>query len=405
MTKPTRPASWRRDFRWYWTGYSVSRIGDFSTEVVLPLVAYAETHSPVAVGVVAAMAPITAITFGLGAGELADRADHRRILLTTDAIRLVTMAAIAAAVAGGTGGIVALSIAALILGGATIVHDATEVPALTLVVPHDGLVAANARFVGSDAAANVGGPPLGGALVSLGTPAAALAFDAASFALSFATTTRVDALRRPARTVNTADATDRQRLGDGFRALRANKLVWRAALLVATTNVVAVGLNAQFVPYARQTLHMGALGVGVFWSLAGAVTAATLTVVGRSKRVRPDLIAACTGLYSLGVLVAGLWPSLYTAAGAFVFTGIGLAVGLTHWSALRQQQFPTEMLGRVTMASRIVLTAGMAVAMVGGGFVSKALGPPALFVALGVFGLAALALIGPKLLQAQQQPS
>jgi len=399
---------WRRDFRWYWGGYSVSRIGDFTAEIALPLATYAQTHSAVAVGVVAAMAPTATITFALPAGALADRVDHRRVLLATDATRVAILAITAGLLALGDCGFVGLALAALALGTASIMHDAAEVPALTVVVPGTGLVAANGRIGASDAAANVTGPPLGGALVGAGGPALAFLVDAATFAVSFLATLQVRALRRVSTTANGPDGTgDRPPppsravgLQAGFRALLANEIVWRAALIVAASNVAAVGVDAQFIPFARASLHLSDLSIGALFSLAGGVGLLTSVAVARAGRVRLDIIVGGLVVFASGVLLLGVFPSVATAVAAFAACGVGSGAAQCHWGALRQQQFPTEMLGRVTMASRIVLTLGMAVAMVGGGFVSRAAGPPTLFIVLGLFGLVSVALLGPSLLRA-----
>ena len=402
------PSRWRRDFRWYWGGYSVSRIGDFTAEIALPLATYAQTHSAVAVGVVAAMAPTATITFALPAGALADRFSHRRVLLGTDAARVAILAITAALLALDACGFAGLAIAALALGTASILHDAAEVPALTVVVPGSGLVLANGRLGASDAAANVTGPPLGGALVGAGGPALAFLADAATFATSFVTTLRVSALRQPrgsaaGRDERVPSPSGGAGLQAGFRALLANNVVWRAALIVAASNVAAVGVDAQFIPFARSTLHLSDLSIGALFSLAGGVGLLTSFVVARASRVRPDIIVGGLVVFATGVLLVGVLPSLVTAVVAFAACGIGSGAAQCHWGALRQQQFQTEMLGRVTMASRIVLTVGMAAAMVGGGFLSRAAGAPTLFTVLGLFGLASAALLGPSLLRAARE--
>jgi MFS family permease len=412
-TAATRPL-WQKDFRWYWGGYSASRIGDFTAEIALPLATFAQTHSAVAVGVVAAMAPVATIVFALPAGAIADRLVHRRVLLVTDAARVAILAITAGLLAVGACGFVGLALAALALGTASILHDAAEVPALTVVVPSAGLVAANGRIGASDAAANVTGPPLGGALVGAGGPALAFLVDAITFVMSFVATLQVTALERHGRARlptgavgnvgNVGDRPARFRGADlqaGFRELVANKVVWRAALIVAAANVAAVGVDAQFIPFARSTLHLSGLAIGGLFSLAGVVGLLTSLLVAQAGRVRPDFIVIGVAVFAVGVLAAGVFPSLATAIAAFVACGVGSGSATCHWGALRQQQFPTEMLGRVTMASRIVLTVGMALALVGGGFVSRAAGPPTLFIVLGLVGLGSVVLFGPSLLRAR----
>ncbi|MFL6265899.1 MAG: MFS transporter, partial [Actinomycetes bacterium] len=102
----------RRGFSRLWWAHSISQFGDQLTLVALPLAAYADTQSAVAVGVVASLEAVTAVLFGLLAGALADRLAHRRVLVLTDLARALLLAALVAALAAPGGDLAALLVAA-----------------------------------------------------------------------------------------------------------------------------------------------------------------------------------------------------------------------------------------------------------------------------------------------------
>src|SRR5258708_20620809 len=79
------------DFRWFWGAHTVSTFGDQVSMVAMPLAVYARTGSALAVGIAAAMEGITALVFALAAGVLADRLDHRRLIVPPHVARFVLL--------------------------------------------------------------------------------------------------------------------------------------------------------------------------------------------------------------------------------------------------------------------------------------------------------------------------
>ena len=95
------------------------------------------------------------------------------------------------------------------------------------------------------------------------------------------------------------------------------------------------------------------------------------------------------GIVAVGVLLAGLFPSMATVAFTYIAAGVGSVLSMTHWSSLRQRRFPVRLLGRVTMATRMVLFGIMPIAYVAGGVLARSSGSETLFVVAGCVGLGA----------------
>lgn len=377
-------------FRLWWGAHSVSTMGDHLTLVALPIATYVRTRSAVAVGVAAAMEAVTALLFGLPAGALADRLRHRRVLVATDLARAAVLGALALVVVQPRYSVGVIYAAAFALGVLRVLHDAAAGSVLPIMLDGPLLLRANGRIHASDSLAAAAGPAVAGVLIASAGPASAFVSDAASFVISGGTVQRLrelDRYREPAAWPGfRAIAAE---IAEGVRALRQDRTVVRATQMAASVNVLAMVVEAQFVPYASEVLHIGSLGIGAYWAFVGVIAAGAAMFLGRYERTRGDLMIGALVLYASGILVAGLWPGLVTAGLAFLGAGVGSAVFVTHYYSLRQRRFPVHLLGRVSMATRMMVLGVMPVAFVAGGALANARGPAALFVAASVVGLAA----------------
>jgi MFS family permease len=386
-----------RAFTRLWWAHSISMFGDQLTLVALPLAAYADTGSAVAVGVVASLEAVTAVGFGLVAGALADRLARRRVLVLTDVARALLLVALVAALAAPGGDLAALLVAATGLGVTRVLHDAAESAAVPLVVDERQLVAANGRLQASEAAATAVGPAVAGALLGLGGPPLAFAVDAASFGASGVSLTGLRSLDEGA--PDEPDAGDaaavlptvRADVAEGVRRLLADRPMVQVLVLLAAVNVVSVCVEAQFVPYAREVLDLGGFGIGAYFALGGLAAVVTSLLAGRATGARGDAIVIGLVVFSAGVLLAGVFPSHLTAGLAYLGAGVGSALAATHAAALRQSRFPLRLQGRVAMAVRAAIVAILPVPLIAGGWLADVAGPEVLFTTTALLGLAAAA--------------
>jgi hypothetical protein len=94
-------------------------------------------------------------------------------------------------------------------------------------------------------------------------------------------------------------------------------------------------------------------------------------------------------VFGIGILLAGLFPSRIMVAFTYVLAGSGAVLAVSHWGSLRQRRFPVRILGRVTVATRMVLFGVMPLAAVAGGVLANEAGSETLFIVAGCVGLAA----------------
>ena len=383
-----------RDFRWFWAAYGVSSFGDQITLVALPLAVFERTGSPLSVGIAASMQSLTAVALGLLAGAYADRLRHRPILIATDLLRGALLGGVALAVLQSDRySVLMLYTAAFAMGALRVLHDAAAGAALPRVVRGADLLSANGRLSASESAGNIGGPATAGALVALGGAGLALAADAVSFVLSGLSVSAVRGLRdeRSGERASTRHLPIRDDVVEGLRVVWADRPFMHGLVLVAAMNVVAVAVEAQFIPYAEELLHIGSGAIGTYFAVGGVAGLVTAVVLSRRQEARGDVVLAGVGFFAAGVMVAGLVPSLLSAGVAYVAAGVGSVMVITHFSALRQRRFPVRLLGRVGMAARTVLFGILPLAHLGGGWVAGAAGPRVLFLVAASVGLIATA--------------
>jgi Transmembrane secretion effector len=176
-----------RQFRLLFLGQALSVVGDRLTAVVLPFAVLSIGGSVTDVGLVAAAGFLPFIVLGLVGGVLADRQERRRILVASDAVRLVTQLTAGLLLVSGHAEIWQLAALTALFGAA----DAFFTPAFgglmpqTIADPHH-LQSANALRGMSFSTGSIVGPALGGILVATMGEGGALLVDAATFAVSIA---------------------------------------------------------------------------------------------------------------------------------------------------------------------------------------------------------------------------
>src|SRR3954470_8811555 len=113
-------------FRMLFAGQALSVVGDRLTFVALPFAVLASGGGLSEVGFVAGAMTVPFLVFTLAAGVWADRLDRRRIMIASDAVRLVVQAIGGILVISGAGEWWHLALLALVYGTA----DAFLQPAL-----------------------------------------------------------------------------------------------------------------------------------------------------------------------------------------------------------------------------------------------------------------------------------
>lgn len=325
------------------TGQLLSSAGTQTTSIAYPLLALAVTGSAAQTGLVAFARTLPAALFALPAGLAADRWNRKRLMIAADGVRVVAIGSLAAVILLDRLSFWAIPVVAFVEASGTALFSATAAGALRALVPRPQLPAATAAQSGRQAAVQLAGPPLGGALFSI---ARALPFvvDALSYAFS---TLSLLALRTPFQETRRPDLSSlRARLAEGFRFLWGQPFLRTCALLFGLGNFIGPGLLLALVVIGRdQGLSGGAVGVLVALFGAGLLVGAVLShYVRRTLAVRAVLLLE---LWMWPACIAFVvWPNVYVLAAALLPAAVAIPSTDSVVHGYRIAMTPDRLLGR-----------------------------------------------------------
>ncbi|MEW1632316.1 MFS transporter [Streptomyces sp. NPDC089173] len=357
---------WRdSDFRRLWAGQSASQLGEHATLVVLPLVAVLTLHAGAGeLGVLRAVGQAPILLLSLLAGAWVDRWRARTVMVLTDAVRAVVLGAAAVAGLLGLLGLPALFVVAFTVGALSVLFDVAYQASLVGLVRRDQLLAGNSALEGSRSAAQIGGPALGGALVSLLSAPVAVASGAFFFVVSFVS------LRQIRRAEAVPEHHERASwIRDGLRFVAGHPLLRAVCLASAAFQFFLAATMTVYLLFLPRELH-----------LTGATIGLALAATGPGALLGSVLAARLPGRYGHGVVLVSaavlgngalLWvPALHGSSAVtvpallavnFVFGTFGQLVNVTVMS-VRQAVTPDGMQGR---AAATITFAGMGLTPLG----------------------------------------
>jgi len=146
------------DFWRFWTGQTVSNLGSSFTQFALPLLVYKLTGSALNLAISSAADFLPYLLFGLVIGAWVDRVDRKRLMIWTDLLRALVIAAIPILYALHALSVWWIYALGFVSSTLTIFFNAGEFAAIPSLVEGDDLVTANGRIQASYSAASVVGP-------------------------------------------------------------------------------------------------------------------------------------------------------------------------------------------------------------------------------------------------------
>jgi MFS family permease len=337
------PLRRNRGFQLLWIGQLLSDTGSQIGEIAYPLLILALTHSPVLAGVVGTAREIALICLQLPAGALSDRFDRRLTMIACATVRTALLALLGILIAVHLASWPVVLVVGLIEGAAGGLFDPSAAAALPAIVAENQLVEAWAATEGRTWTAS---PALGGLLFGLGRAVPFVA-DAFSYAISFATVSRIRGRFRPEQAPGRKAL--RHEVHDGL------KTVWRIPLLRA------VAVQAPLINFAFNgvlfAITVGLRQHGLSAIVIGLVQAAIMTggVLGAPVapllpgRLRPrtmtlTMTIAGTLLFIIAALVI---PSPLVALPVAVVVLLGPAANSGLFASMLRQT-PEELRGRVS---------------------------------------------------------
>ncbi|GLP68545.1 MFS transporter [Streptomyces sp. TUS-ST3] len=358
--------------RWL-AAYTASMTGDSVYYIALSWAAV-QSGTPAQAGIVMSVSALPRALLMLGGGVIADRLGPRRVVIGSDAVRCLTVLAVAALLFLTSPGLWPLALLALAFGTV----DAVFLPAVGALPARvtgrgqltrvQGMRGLGIRFAG------VVGGPLGGLAVAVGGAATAFAFAGLLIAISVPLLVSVRIRELPAddapadaEPVSDGAGGGKARAEDavgtawhdlraGLRYIRRHRVLAPLMLAIALGDLGFVGpLNVGLTLLADER-GWGASGMG--WVLGGfgagaGLASLLLAVRGRVPHAGHVMAYACLGgAVAIGALA--FVPGVVAAAGVALLVGLLAGLSGALCGALLQTQADPACLGRVTAVASLV---------------------------------------------------
>jgi MFS family permease len=403
-----------RPFALLWTGQTVSMLGDGAFSVALAWQVVLLTGSAAAMSAVLVAEAMPRLLFMLVGGVLADRLPRRLLLLVSDAGRALAVGTIAVVGTLGRLQLWHLVALALVFGLA----DAFFSPAYQSIPPQlvevEALASANALTAAGRQISQLAGPAIGAACIAVAGPAAAFAFDGATFVFSAfclvcvhvlrVVRVPIDAGRRPSMVRSMV-----RDVREGLSYVLRSPWLWVTITIGSLLNIGITPFSVVLPKLVRYVYDTGVWLLGATLAVSSVGSLLATIAIGQSRRLHRRGLIAYAGVIvsSLGLAAFGAPPILailgvrlppesdvVAALAGAALVGAGLGTFSIIWDTVLQELIPIEMLGRVSSLDFLGSYAFAPIGLGLAGVLADRIGAAQVFVAGGalVLVLALLAL-------------
>ena len=359
-----------RDFRLYMVGWVFSVIGSQILEVAVAWDLYQRTKSAMALGWVGLVSAAPIILLALPAGQIADRFDRRRIMVTMQI--LTTSCAVGLGILSIFAGPIWAIYAILFMSA---VGKAIGWPARAALVPsllpthilHNAIAWNTSGFE----SAAMAGPALGGILIAWNHTIPYFVTALCGFVFI---ATIIPIRKRP--TPSRQEPATLKSLAAGVRYVIDNQII--LAIISLDLFAVLLGGAAYILPiFAIKILGVGARGYGwlraspALGALSGAILMAHLPPLKRAGRA----MLMAVFCYGLATIVFGLSGNFWLSIAMLFLTGVFDNVSVVVRHTLVQVLTPDSMRGRVSAVNNIFIGASNELGGFESGLTARFFGP------------------------------
>lgn len=368
---------WRhRDFLKLWGGDAASQIGAQLAIIAIPVLAVEVLSAgEFEIGLLGAAQTLAFLVIGLPAGAWVDRWLKRQVMLRADLVRAVALALVPALWLLGVLEMWHLIVIAAVVGGATVFFDVAYQSYIPILVPRSAISDANSKLEATAQTARVGGPAVGGFLLTVIAAPLILAANALTYLVSFAalltirdSEVRADpAARRPLH----------QEIAEGVRFVAGNRLLRRITLCTASGNLFQIIATTMIPVLVLRDLGLSPAVLGVTTSI-GAIggilgafaTARIARAIGEGTAIPVAAIVLGVGLVLLPLMAFLPDAAIPILLVAELLISVGVLVYNITQVSFRQRICPPALLGRMNASIRFFVWGVMPI----GGLLSGVLG-------------------------------
>lgn len=381
-----------RGFRSLWTAAAFSNLADGIGRTAVPLIATTLTRDPFAISVIAALAFLPWLVFGIPAGMIVDRFDRRIVMALANAIRGSVALWLAVLTVTGSLSLWWLFVGTLVFGlGETLFDNATNA-VIPGVVEREQLDRANGWMQAAQVTIDSFiATPIAGVLfaVSLALP---LWTGAAGYLVPIALALLLPvSAARPLRTTRVSDpdapdvvtgvvpepvavpvARERVTASEGIRYVWGNRFLRTMVAFTATVGSALAFAQAATILYFLDTMGVAPVAIGFVTAgigvgaLAGSIVASRLV----SRFGRGPVMLVANAIAGTAAILVGVAPEIWSAVVSYAVMAFAVSTWNVPWGALRQQIIPPHLFGRVLGITRTLTWGIFPLATLLGGWVA-----------------------------------
>ncbi|WP_139488384.1 MFS transporter [Brevibacillus dissolubilis] len=372
------PLFQNRSFAFLTIGQIISLLGSTIQRFALSLYVLGLTGSGTIFASVLAMSLIPSILLGPVAGVIADRFNRRTIMIVLDVLSAIVVGVMLLLSANDSLNMPAIYVSVMLLAIFTTVYQPTVRAMVPSLVPKEQLMEANALNTLITTTSNLSGPVLAGLIYSMMGMNVILLINGLSFLLAgiLSMCIVIEFVKRQhSGNIFKTFASD---LGQGFRFVRNDQLLWKTLLALLVVNLFLGPIFTVGIAYITKiTLQVSDQMYGLCEGLvlAGSLMAPFLIGKFTKNMDRARIFFSIIGLSgiflflasaSINPLFTGMFSSsivpfwFFTACGFSIFA-IGAVFNIVIGTMV-QQNTPGELLGRVMS---LVVTLATATAPLG----------------------------------------
>lgn len=386
-----------RDFAFYWTGRTISYVGDGVMVVALPWQVYELTDSPAAMGLVGAIQTASIFAFVLLGGVAADRFERKKIIILADLVRGVAAGAVGLLALAGSIELWHLGLLVVVFGVAQGLAGPAFGSIIPQLVPDDLLVQANsAIYTVHPLTYRFLGPALGGLVIAAAGTGAAFLVDATSFLVG-AVAIALLAPRTAARLLGDGERrTIVQDIREGVAFVRGRAWLWGTLAWMLIVFPFTTAPYVVLLPHLiKNDLDADSRSLGLVFAAGGVgaiLMSLALSQVPLPRR-HTAFMYAMFAFATLDLIAYSLIEAPWQAMVVAFVAECALSAGTLVWNTLLQKAVPAAMLGRVRSLDWLAAFGLTPLGYVIVGQAADAVGVRPIMAACGLVGLALTAAV------------
>lgn len=336
-----------RNYRLYFYGQVVSLSGTWMQNVAQAWFIVVLTHSPVAVGLLAACQFGPYMLFGLFGGAFADRIDQRRLMIATQSAFTLSAATLAGlALSGHAAGWEVFVIAAV--NGTVTVLDTPARQAFTVqMVGREELPNAIALNSSLFNASRIVGPAIAGALIAVAGVGICFLLNSVSYlALIGALLLMREGELHPVKRDTKVQSVLRGSV-EGMRFAWQTPLLRTVLLMMLLISTIGINFNVLLPVLTSETLHAGPEVFGVISAAFGAGALGGALLSASLGRASAQALLVGAAVFSFTELALAPLHVAWAAALVLVVLGFAFSLYASQSNASLQLNTPDRLRGRV----------------------------------------------------------